>query len=231
MPPVDISDEVSSAIGRRIQPTFGYYRQPNGWITISPSTQMDRMKYTEEGWTYLEAYGTFDMTAYTAGHPFEGLFMFGGAKEMPTEQVLQTGLYIDPPLVPTCKQHLTQYHRAHTRECWRRAEKVEFPQLAKVPKELIGPFVCDFCQRKLPTPAAREQHQSVAHAKPLGDVRLGRALGDTLSGVLGQQQAAPDDGEKEALRQRVADLEAERAKTQENRDRMAKARAKRKSKV
>lgn len=231
MPPVDVLDDVASTLSRRIQPTFGYYRQPNGWITVSPSTQMDRMKYVGEGWTYLEAYGSFDMTAYVAGHPFEGLFMFGGAKEMSVEQVLQNGLYIDPPLVPRCKQHITQFHRAHTPECWRGAQRVEFPQLEGVPKERIGPFICEFCQRKMPTPVAREQHQSVAHAKPLGDIRLGRSLGDTLAGVMGQQKAAPDDREAEALRRRVAELEEEQAKTLRNREAMAKARAKRKSKV
>jgi hypothetical protein len=42
----------------------------------------------------LEAYGAFDMAAYTVNHPFEGLFMFGGAKEMSVDQVLETGLYI-----------------------------------------------------------------------------------------------------------------------------------------
>lgn len=180
----EVSDALSSDLARRIQPTFGYYKQPNGWITISPNTRLERLKYTEEGWTYLDAYGAFDMTAYTANHPFEGLFMFGGAKEMSVQQILETGLYIDPPKVPTCRQHLTQYHRSHNANCWRGAVPVEFPQLASVPKALIGPFVCDFCSRKMPTAFALKQHQSVAHTEPLGNVQMGRSLGDALAAAL-----------------------------------------------
>lgn len=183
----DVSDALSSDLARRIAPTFGYYRQPNGWLTISPNTRLERLKYTEQGWTYLDAYGAFDMTAYTANHPFEGLFMFGGAKEMSVQQILETGLYIDPPKVPTCRQHLTQYHRSHTQNCWRGATPVEFPQLATVPKELLGPFVCDFCSRKMPTRVALKQHQSVAHTEPLGNVQMGRSLGDALALALKQQ--------------------------------------------
>ena len=201
----EISDDASAQLGRRIQPTFGYYRQPNGWITVSPITRLEKLKYVEQGWTCLDSYGTFDMTAYTVNHPLEGLFMFGGAKELPAEQVLQMGLYIDPPLVPRCKQHLTQFHRSHRADCWRGAQKVEFPQLADVPKELIGPFICDFCKRKMPTVEARQQHQSVAHTKPLGDVQTGTSLGKALADALNGKTADP---EKELLLNRIATLEA-----------------------
>ena len=216
-----VSDDIASGLGisRRITPTFGYYRQSNGWITISPNTRLERLKYTEQGWTYLEQYGAFDMTTYTASHPFDGLFMFGGAKEMPVAQVIETGLYIEPRLVPRCKQHLTQYHRSHGRECWAGAVRVEFPQLEGVAKELIGPFVCDFCKRKMPTVDAREQHQSVAHARTLGNVQLGQTLGDTLAGALGRH--VPEAGGLTNIQaRRLAELEAKeearRAKGREN---------------
>lgn len=180
----DVSDALSSDLSRRIQPTFGYYRQPNGWITISPNTRLERLKYTEQGWTYLEAYGAFDMTAYTANHQHEGLFMFGGAKEMAVEEIIARGYYFDPPKVPTCRQHLTQYHRSHTQVCWRGAVPVDFPQLANVPKELIGPFPCDFCSRKMPTRQALAQHQSVAHKEQLSNVQMGRSVGNALATAL-----------------------------------------------
>lgn len=229
----DIAEGLSSQLGQQIQPTFGYYRQPNGWITFSPITRLERLKYTEEGWEYLAAYGTFDAGAYTVNHPFEGLFMFGGAKEMPVEQVLQTGLYIDPPRVPRCRQHLTQFHRAHTPDCWRGAKQVEFPQLADVPPELIGPFICEFCQRKMPTREARRQHQSVAHSAPLSNIQLGQSLGDTLANALGPPKAesAVANSDIETLRQRIAELEAEQVKIEKRRAAMAKARAARKSRV
>src|SRR3990167_278702 len=208
----DVLDNVGNQQGRNIAPTYGYYRQPNGWITLSPNTATARMRYMEEGWEYLHAYGAFDITPYTIGHPFEGLFMFGGAKELPVEQVLQTGLYIAPtPLVPVCRQHLTQYHRAHNAGCWRGAKRVEFPQLAGVPPEAMGPFICEFCpldskgeKRKLPTAQARTQHQSVAHKEPLGNTQLGQALGDSLAAAL----KSIGGKDAEAQQARIAELEA-----------------------
>src|SRR3990167_8478355 len=123
----EVSDPVSSELGRRIQPTFGYYRQPHGWITTSPLTRLEKRPHARPGCGALGAYGAFDMGAYTANPPFEGLFMCGGAKEMSVDQILQTGLYIDPPLVPRCRQHLTQFHRSHTANCWRGAQRVGVP--------------------------------------------------------------------------------------------------------
>jgi len=212
----EVSDPLGSELGRRIQPTYGYYRQPDGWITVSPITRLEKLRYVEQGWTSLDQYGAFDMNAYTANHPFEGLFMFGGAKEMPAEQVLQMGLYINPPLVPRCRQHLTQFHRSHRAGCWSGAAPVEFPQLANLPKERIGPFVCDFCKRKMPTVEAREQHQSVAHTEPLGDVRTGTSLGKALAEAMGKAGApvavAPT---QDMLLQRISELEAKMAASAE----------------
>ena len=197
-----LAEQAAAGLGQNISPTFGYYRQSNGWITVSPNTRLEKLKYVEEGWQYLEQYGAFDMTAYTANHPLEGLFMFGGAHELPIEQVLQMGLYIDPPLVPTCRQHLTQYHRAHKKGCWRGAVPVEFPQLDSVDEALIGPFVCEFCQRKMPTPISLKQHQSVAHTTPMNNIQLGRSLGESI------KSAMQPDAELARLRLLVAELEA-----------------------
>ena len=228
----DISEGLSAELGRRIQPTFGYYRQPNGWITVSPNTRLERLKYTEEGWEYLEHYGAFDMTGYSINHPLEGLFMFGGAKELPVEQVVQMGFYIDPPLVPRCQQHLTQYHRAHRQECWRGAKKVVFPQLDGV--AVAGPFVCDFCGRKMPTQKARDQHQEVMHATPMNNIQLGRSLGDTLGGILGQGRTAPVAvatpvaaamPDNAGLLQELEALKKYKTKVEEDRARMARMRA------
>ena len=201
-----VSDVTGAELGRNIQPTFGYYRQPNGWITVSINTRLERLKYVEEGWKYLDQYGSFDMTSYTVNHPFEGLFMFGGAKEMPLDQVIQMGLYIDSPLVPTCGQHITQYHRGHRQACWRGSKPVEFPQLADAPEGAIGPFVCSFCKRKMPTPEALTQHQSVAHATPMGNIQLGKSLGDTIAGAIGKQPTAAELDELAELRREVTRL-------------------------
>ena len=201
-----LSEGVASELGQRIRPTFGYYRQRNGWITISPTTQLERVHYIARGWTYLEKYGTFDMSPYVANHPFESLFMFGGVEEMPAQQVLETGLYIDPPMIPRCMQHMTQYHRGHTAACWRGAEPVHFPQMATLDPKTVGPFACEFCQRKLPTEPARRQHQSVAHAKELGNLQTGQSMGKSLAEVLNAKAAQPSDSMAE-LRETVARLE------------------------
>lgn len=200
---VSINESMSSDIGRRIQPTSGYYRQPNGWITISPITQMERMNYTDQGWTHLPDYPSFDMSPYVANHPFEALFMFGGAHEMSTDQLLQTGLYMNPPLVPTCRESLTQFHRAHTPRCWVGAKNVEFPQMADVAGALIGPFPCDFCDRSLPTVEGRDQHQSVVHKERLGDMQTGKSLGTSLAEALGNV------GQDPVMKARIQELEEE----------------------
>ena len=138
----------SSAVQRRIKPTFGYYRQPNGWITISPITLMEQVKYVKEGWTHLERYGAFDMTPYVGNHPFEGLLMFGGVVELSVDQILKIGLHLNPPIVPRCKQHITQFHRSHASICWQGAERAVFPQLENVADALKQPFLCGFCARR-----------------------------------------------------------------------------------
>ena len=66
-----------------IKPTYGYYRQPNGWITVSPVTQLEEVAYIRDGWQSLPRYGRVEMTTeYMADHPLEPLFMAGGAKEL-----------------------------------------------------------------------------------------------------------------------------------------------------
>ena len=179
-----VSEQLSAdvALSRRIQPTYGYYRQPNGWITFSTITRLEKLKYVEQGWESLDVYGTFDASPYVLAHPFEALFMFGGAHEMPVDQLTQTGLYMDPPLVPTCRLHLTQFHRRHTRACWNGAEPVEFPQLEGLDLE---PSPCGLCERVLPTVEAKVQHQSVVHKEALGNLQTGKSLGESLAEALG----------------------------------------------
>ena len=206
-----LDERTAATLGQNIRPTFGYYRQKNGWITVSPITQLERINYIARGWTHLDKYGAFDMSPYVANHPFEALFMFGGVGEMPAQQVLETGLYIDPPLVPQCMQHMTQYHRGHTQACWRGAQPVAFPQLATLDPKLVGPFVCEFCQRKLPTAQGRTQHQKVAHAEELGNLQTGQSMGKSLAEVLNARAAPSNDGSAE-LQAQVDRLERQLAK-------------------
>ena len=230
-----ISDELAASlpIARRIRPTHGYYRKPNGDIGIATNTELEQLRYIKEGWKFLGEYGAFDMTPYVANHPFEGLLMFGGAKEMAVEQIIATGLYFDPPLVPRCRQHITQFHRSHTPDCWRGAQRAGFPQLADVPAGVLGPFPCEFCVRKLPTVKALRQHKQVAHAKEQGNLQQGESLGTSLAKALSgvkPQVVQEADPEKAAMRQKIAELEAEKVKVEKRRATMKAVRAKRKPK-
>jgi len=104
----------AGGFGERVQPNYGYYRQPNGWITMSVVTQLEELQYRREGWTPLSQYGRFEMSSvYEANHPFEALFMQGGAVEMCLEQIVELGYHLNPPIMPSCGRVLHQYHRAH----------------------------------------------------------------------------------------------------------------------
>lgn len=161
---------------------WGYYRQPNGWITVAITTEIETVHYIKEGWTPLPQYGGVEMTSkYAADHPFEPLFIAGGAKELSIEQIRETGLYLDPPLVPACGRRLSQYHKRHAPECWRGAKPVVFPQLEGLDLE---PARCRHCDNEYPTEAARDQHETVSHKESQGDIKMGEALGQALAQAL-----------------------------------------------
>src|SRR6185369_254643 len=107
------------------------YRIPaSGEIVVSLMDRDYEKNLTDEGWESLRRYGQFDMTtAYAANHPFELLFLNGGAGEFSKQQVLENGWQINPPRLPICGQALTQYHKGHNADCWARERYVTFPQL------------------------------------------------------------------------------------------------------
>ncbi|KKN75663.1 hypothetical protein LCGC14_0379030, partial [marine sediment metagenome] len=43
----EIDPRLSATLGQKIRPTHGYYRQPDGWITFSVITRLEKLKYTE----------------------------------------------------------------------------------------------------------------------------------------------------------------------------------------
>ena len=178
----------------RVKPTYGYYRQPNGWITVSPMADLDELHYTRRGWTALTQYGRIEMTTeYSADHPLEALFMQGGAKELCREQIIDSALHLTRPLIPGCKQPLNQYHPRHVKACMDSAVPVEFPQLnGDIPEG----FQCRFCSTDPhPTEKARNQHESVVHKDEKGDIRTGETLAAALvKGLNGASQPAADEG-------------------------------------
>jgi len=173
-----IEEAKAAGGGIRIRPSYGYYRQPNGWITVSPASDLDELHYTRRGWTRLSRYGRIEMSAeYAADHPLEALLMLGGAKELSREQIIESGLHLNPPLIPSCKTPLSQAHPRHTHGCMDGAKPAHFPQINKT--DLI-PYPCTFCERVLPTKEALDQHESVAHKEEKGEIRGGQAIADAL---------------------------------------------------
>ena len=180
------------------KPQFGYYRQPNGYITVAVTSPMERLAYLEEGYVHLRTYGNFDMTTdYAANHPFELLFINGGAKEMPEAQVVELGFNIHPPKIPRCRQAISQYHKGHRGACFPMLI-VAFPQVNSHES-----YPCRFseCSRYLeenafPTIAGRDQHENVMHKEEKGDIKTGEAIGEAIiSGliqgkVINSQQAS-----------------------------------------
>lgn len=176
--PATATAEEATALGQFQQgpATFGYYRQSNGWITVSPAGELDELKYLREGWVLLP-YGRVEMASeYAASHPLEGLFIRGGAKELSCEQIVKSALHLNPPLVPACGKVLNQHHKRHQAYCWAGAEPVSFPQLEDVPVAVQ----CRFCDRPFPTDQARNQHEDVMHKDEKSDIRTGQILAESL---------------------------------------------------
>ncbi len=189
-----LAEEVGQGRARRaVKPTYGYYRQNNGWITVSPATDLDELRYRRDGWEPLRRYGYLEMSGeWVADHPLEFLFMQGGAKELSLQQILESGFAIKAPTIPTCGTALGAGHNRHNGTCWEGAREVVFPQLAGLTAAEIGPFPCHFCERQLPTVKAQQQHEKVAHGPEKSDTRTGEALANAL--VEGFKGQAPGNG-------------------------------------
>ena len=167
--------------------TYGYYRQPDGWITVSPATAMEELRYRREKWEPLTQYGRVEMgTRYMAEHPLEYLFMQGGARELGRDQIIKMALHLNPPLIPTCRRPLSQHHKAHNAQCWAGAERVTFPQLGDDIPEGVP---CRFCGRDpFPTDEARAQHETVMHKDEKNIIRSGEVMADSMiTGLKGAQ--------------------------------------------
>ena len=186
------------------KPTFGYYRRADGWITASPATDTDELRYRRDGWEPLRKYGKFEMsTPYMASNPLEPLFMRGGAGELPVEQILQLGLALHPPEVPGCGLALGQHHKHHDEPICGNTHRVQFPQLTGEPQSYSCPFGCG---RELPTAEARDQHTAVMHAPEKSDQRTGEALAKALAEALLTGFSGKSPVEGAAVTAQVAEL-------------------------
>ena len=191
---------VESRTAGRVRPSYGYYRQPNGWITVSPAADLDELRYQRRGWTFLRSYGRLEMNSpYCADHPLEALFIRGGAKEMPVSQIVEQGLHLNPPIIPTCGTVLNQFHPRHSQACMAGAQPVFFPQMEGRVAEGFPCRFCDESRAAFPTDKARNQHEQVAHKEEKGEVRTGEALASAIIRGLASKDAPKSDEAKDAL--------------------------------
>lgn len=170
-----------------------YYRQPNGWITVSPvgKNNTDLHRYQDEGWVPLREYGQFDFPReYYAHHPFEVLFLRGGAAEMPLAQIKALGYDRNPPRLPRCNLALGEEHSGPTRRpihfdrCWMGAQPVVFPQLDGVPQAVVP--ACEFCDRDdFTSVKGREQHMRVLHVEELREISAAREMAKGMREAMG----------------------------------------------
>lgn len=171
-----------------------YFRQPNGWLTVAPvgKNSIDLHQYQDEGWAPLREYGGFDFPReYYTNHPFEVLFLRGGAHEMPVEQIKALGFDRRPPLLPRCTLALGDEHHAVTRRmvhfarCWMGAQPVAFPQLAGTTPVAVPK--CEFCEREDFTSAkGREQHMRVLHIDELREIAAAREMSRGFEKAIGK---------------------------------------------
>lgn len=158
---------------------WGYYRQPNGWITTAITTTLERMSYIQEGWTPLPQYGLVELTTkWSADHPLEALFIAGGAKELPIDQIIESGMHLNLPLIPVCGRRLNQYHKLHGPGCWIGAQPVRFPQLEGMD---VPAWPCRHCTEIRATEEGRKNHETVAHKEDKGDIKMAEALAAALN--------------------------------------------------
>lgn len=172
---------------------YCYYRQPNGWITISPigKNNSDLHRYQDEDWKpLLREYGPVDFPReYYVHHPFEVLFLRGGAHEMPVSQIKALGYDRKPPLLPRCNLALGKEHSgpttrpSHFSRCWMGAQPVEFPQLAGLTPDPVPE--CEFCERNdFTSLKGREQHMRVLHVDELKEIAAAREMAKSVGQVM-----------------------------------------------
>lgn len=159
----------------KARPVYSYYRKPDGDVTVAVVSPMERLAFIEEGWTPLK-YPNFDMTTgYAADHPFEALFISGGAHELSRKQCIEIGFHINPPTIPRCRRLLDQNHKKHHPTCYP-AITIDLPQVADAES-----FKCRICEKVFPIEGARRRHENVGHKPEKASMATGTALAEALA--------------------------------------------------
>lgn len=176
---------------------YQYYRQPNGYITVSPAFGTDMLRYMMEGWTPLTRYGRFKLNQHVHEHKFEWLFQKSGQLEVPIAQLIEEGFHTRETKVPGCglwmgKPESYEFQSARMREniipnlshkhdaqCYEEGWVVKFPQFSQ---EMPESFPCQFCSDVGTTEKALERHVSIAHKDRVAAYSTANAIASALKG-------------------------------------------------
>ena len=160
--------------------THMFYIQPDGWISAGSIHPNDLLNYMRGGWRPLPGYARFNWQPWYQDHPLEALFIQGGSKELPVDQIIQNSMHLKPPTVPGCGKLLTREHPTHNGDCWSSRRTVKFPQLQDPP----APVQCDFCERVSATEAANRNHTLVMHQADRAPQQLANHMAQALASAL-----------------------------------------------
>ena len=139
-----------------------YWKNPNGWVLLLPYNAIELERRIDLGFTPLRReYGEFVVTLNRDwdfnSDPLKPLFLKGGAKELPVDQVLEHQWHLTPP----------QYGNVI----------IEFPQLASLDPPV---YKCRYCGRTFIEDNHLVKHTSVAHKDQSQNAALGEAFRQVL---------------------------------------------------
>lgn len=176
---------------------YQYYRQPNGYVTVSPAFGTDMLRYMMEGWVPLTKYGRFKLNQHVHENKFEWLFQRNGQLEVPIQQLIEEGFHTREMKVPGCglwygkpESYEFQSERMredivpnkshiHDHQCYEEGWVVTFPQFKQ---EMPQSFPCQFCSDVGTTEKALERHVSIAHKDRVAAFSTANAIAAALKG-------------------------------------------------
>lgn len=160
--------------GNRRGGRFMYYRQPNGHIASGETHENQQQRYIRAGWQPLPKYGQFLWNEWSNQRPLDHLFLRGGAKELPYDQLIEEGwAWLDGKyIVRPCTFSINNRPC-----CTNEPLRVTFPQLAGRVLPAIVP--CQYCTRT-GTEKQISDHIDVSHAKDMAPMKVAQMIGESF---------------------------------------------------
>lgn len=158
---------------------MGYWRKPDGWVTLSQYGDNGTEKKLDREFVRLGKYGTYSSSAIARDKdPLLPLVLKGGLCELPAEQVKNLGWHRAPDR--TAKRSHREVHAMVQAVMQRQGCSHEeavvavMPQLAGVD---LKDWECVPCKgRWFPTQGAFENHTTVMHREALQSESIGKAV-------------------------------------------------------